>query len=442
MIGYTVSGIFIFLLLLGAGTVMRKEIIKPKSYDIWILLAVAAVFKIAIAPIVSGYSVDIGCFTAWSEMVFQDGTFWFYSNAAATNSFVDYPPGYMYVLYVIGALRRLFGLETGTGAYLILLKLPAILADLATGYVVYRVAEKQGKRGLGLAACAFFALNPLVYLNSSIWGQVDSIFGLFLLLSFLSLREKRHIRSTIYYAIALLLKPQALVVFPVFLWYISDLFRMRVKGAWKIVLGSVASGLAVFFLLVLPFSGEGNVLWIFELYKNTLSSYPYASLNAFNLFALFGGNGADVSQTFFLFSFEVWSWIFIVATVVCSYFVYRKKEGILLSASFIIISLYILAGKMHERYIFPAMALLLAYAILTGEKKAWLTYGLYSVTIYFGVAYTLAGTFLDPPIYYVASDSPVLILCSLANVAIFVFFVAWIFQKNKTAEKKKTEERS
>ena len=64
----------------------------------------------------------------------------------------------------------------------ILVKLPAILFDLALGVLVYAVARRFGSEKLALGAAALYVLNPAVVFVSALWGQVDSVACFFALL--------------------------------------------------------------------------------------------------------------------------------------------------------------------------------------------------------------------------------------------------------------------
>ena len=63
------------------------------------------------------------------------------------------------------------------------LKALPILADLAIGWLVHSmVLELGGRRRLALAAAAVAVLNPISWFDSVVWGQVDSVGVVFLLL--------------------------------------------------------------------------------------------------------------------------------------------------------------------------------------------------------------------------------------------------------------------
>ncbi|MBQ8300696.1 MAG: hypothetical protein IJX57_01845, partial [Clostridia bacterium] len=67
---------------------------------ILVTAAVAFLLRMIIGGMYKGHDTDMSCFIGWSNAVFEHGLSKFYT----LEMFHDYPPGYMYVLYVIGAL--------------------------------------------------------------------------------------------------------------------------------------------------------------------------------------------------------------------------------------------------------------------------------------------------------------------------------------------------
>ena len=109
---YEVEGIWIY----------RKE--SKKSWtNLLLVLAAALLVKLIFAAAYEGHGTDMTCFSAWSDMIFKDG-FW---NFYHSDSFTDYPPGYMAMLWGIGALRSIFNLDVATGAGRCVIKLIPIL---------------------------------------------------------------------------------------------------------------------------------------------------------------------------------------------------------------------------------------------------------------------------------------------------------------------------
>ena len=140
-----------------------------------VALLAAFLLRVVIAVRVRGYNTDINCFTSWSERMFTMGPGRFYD----PEYFCDYPPGYMLLLWLVAALRRLLGIGLGTPAYLILLKLLPILADLAGAALVWHVARRRLSECGAVLLGLMMAFNPAAIANSAAWGQIDAVLALF-----------------------------------------------------------------------------------------------------------------------------------------------------------------------------------------------------------------------------------------------------------------------
>ena len=130
-------------------------------------------------------------------------------------------------------------------------------------------------------------------LNSSLWGQVDSVYTLFVVLMLYLLTNKETIKSYFVFAVCIFIKPQAFMFMPLLIFGIIENVFLPKFDREKFIknllwgLGAVA----MLFLLALPF-GLGNVI---NQYKETLSSYPYLTVNAFNLWGALGQNWTELS---------------------------------------------------------------------------------------------------------------------------------------------------
>lgn len=66
-------------------------------------LIAAALARVIVACLVSGYQVDVNCFRAWGASMTQLGPAGFY----AADQFCDYPPAYLYVLWLDNGMINL-----------------------------------------------------------------------------------------------------------------------------------------------------------------------------------------------------------------------------------------------------------------------------------------------------------------------------------------------
>lgn len=381
-----------------------------------VLLAAALFVRLLVAPKAAGHASDLNTFQAWAGHAANVGLTRFY----VTDMFVDYPPGYIYVLYGLGLAAKALHLAYNSPAMMLLMKLPAMLADIAAAYLIYRMAVKTagGPQALGMAL--LYAFNPAVFVNSAVWGQVDSFFALFLLLALREAVKGRLERSSVIFAVSVLIKPQALIFTPVLL------FAFYRAGSWKRFGLGALYGAAAFAVLIAPFSAHKPFYWIVQLYKKTLEEYPYASLNAFNLFALTGGNWVEQSKKLLFFSYQTWGMLFIALAVGVALYLFLRRRtdnpGLYyVIALLVITAVFVLGVKMHERYWYPALPLCLSAYAHFRDRRLLLAFLGASLCQFANVAYTLA--FSNANIHAVPRTDGVLLLVSFMNVVLLVWLV-------------------
>ena len=195
---------------------MKKREIS--SYIPHVLFITGLLLRLILGYFNLGFPYDTACFSIWSDRMFTVGAGEFYS----PDMFTDYPPGFMYILYVIGAFRSLLQLPTYSGAHLLLLKLPAIICDMICTALLYREASAKYSSSHANLVAGLYLFNPAVILNSSVWGQVDSVYTLTVMLLCLYLIKGKLLPAYIVFGIGVLLKPQMLVFTPVLLAGILD----------------------------------------------------------------------------------------------------------------------------------------------------------------------------------------------------------------------------
>ncbi len=341
----------------------RGKQIQELETEFWIfaLIVIAFIVRMVAAVVYFGNKTDMNCFISWGDMVFNDGLQNFYKSDA----FTDYPPGYMYVLYIVGGIRHILGIAWDSTTSVVLTKLPAILCDLGTGYLLYRVGKKYFKNNGATIITACYLFCPAVIMDSAVWGQTDAVFTLGVALMCYLVTEKKLIPSYFVFAISILMKPQSLIFTPVLIYAIIDqvfLENFDWKKFWT-NLGLGVSAILLIGLLMLPFGFQDA----FAQYSDTLGSYEYATVNAYNLWALCGLNWAPQTGVFLGIAYKTWGTMAIIATVIASAWIhYRAKNNpskYYFTGAFIVTSVFLFSVRMHERYIFPALVLLLlAYA--------------------------------------------------------------------------------
>ncbi|MEW9699655.1 glycosyltransferase family 39 protein [Paenibacillus sp. SI8] len=408
-----------------------------------ILLFAALLFRLIIAPVWIGYETDVQTFLAWSDRAYTVGLTGLYSNAK--DYFLDYPPGYMYVLYLVGLLHHKLAIPWISSESLLILKLPAMMADLASAFIVYRLAiNARAGAGLWLQAfglAALFAFDPAIWVNSAIWGQIDSFFMLFILVTFLLQQQGKLPQASVWMALSILLKPQALL-FGIFL--LLDVVRKRSLMTFLL---SVLSGAATIAVFALPFSMGRGYGWLIELYSGTLASYPYASLNAFNLMALLGGNFIEMTKGAGPISYQMIGWVLMALAIVYTSYLYIRSKGqrgaLLYIAFLFITAVFMCMTKMHERYLHYGLLLALtSFIYLKDRRILWLFIG-FSVTHFVNLADVLSRNFHHD--YHIPRYDSLMLMTSAINVILFVYacLLGWrLFVGSRSQQQEPAKDRN
>ena len=371
-----------------AGMILYRKFILPKddlvnsektSFGPAALLLLAAFcVRCALSVIFYGHSTDINCFMAWAYYLAEGGPGVFYTSGF----FADYPPGYMYVLWLAGSIAKLLNISYGSTAHALLIKMPAILTDLAAAYVVYRLASKRYSFNVSLALMAFVAFNPAMAFISGGWGQVDQILTLLLLLTVYLFEEDRLELAGLIYGIAIITKPQALMAGPLLAAaYFAKVYSGGGKYALRTLI-SVIAAVAAIFAMSLPFKGSQEPMWFMEKLMGTATSYPYASIEAFNLMALLGGNWASVSGEMLGLTYGAWGTIFIVLSCGGSIWLYIKSKkdrgSLALCLALMLSAIFAFGQYMHERYVFPVLMLIIIAFLHYGDRRLIVSYVMFT----------------------------------------------------------------
>ena len=439
MTPYTIIFFIVAILLI---VLAKKEIlkIKPGNEKKFLLvgLFVGLLVRLIFAPIVEGFSVDIGCFRAWSMAAASiNGIPTFYTSGM----FCDYPPFYILVLALVGGISNLFNLTSNLGAHLIMIKLPVIIADVVTAYLFYKIASKRLNGTASFILSVLYVFNPAVFLNSTLWGQVDSFFTMILLFGLMLIDEGKLSFATIFFTLSVLMKPQGIIFLPV-IGYELIIDFIKTKKLKNIGLSALYAAITTA-IIIIPFSPGQAPTWLINLYINTAEGYQYASMNAYNLFSLFGANAKNDSATLFIFSYYHWGMFFIVLTSLFTGFLYfanhikhkQLAQNIAPIAMLIqMTGVFVLSTRMHERYLFPSIAFALLCYIFYKDIGYLLIFGGVSATVFVNTYDVLVRMFLtESP--YIPADDTVLFIGSLANVIILLILCIVSIQ---TVVKRKT----
>ena len=388
------------------------------------IFIIALILRIIFACTLQGFESDISCFFSWARMLAENGFSGFYS----PDYFCDYPPGYLYILRILGGIFKTFELNSLTPLSRLITKSPAILCDLGIGYLLYAQTQKKFTKRTAAILAACYLFHPAVLINSSIWGQVDSVFTFAILVTCILLTQKKYLPAYFIYAIALLIKPQALFFAPLILCAVAE-YSFQTKSIKKIFLhlsGGLTAILSMF-ILSLPFGFEN----VFRQYTDTLGSYAYAAVNACNLWGLFGLNWVSQENTVGLLTYAQIGTISIVLATIFAfllfYFLRNREDRYYLTGTLLVVFVFIFAVRMHERYMYPAMILLL-FAYVHNRESGYLLHYITLSLCHFGNVYYVL-YYYDP--YNYDRKSFPLISISLLTVISGIYFFISLIQTSK-----------
>ncbi len=421
----------------GVGTQERSA---SATLWLWLLLAAGLALRL---PFMGneGFRNDVSSFEAWAITLAAHPFAQFYSST----SFADYPPGYFYVLWIVG---HLYGLLSPHGNYDVLkylVKLPAVVMDLVDAGLLYAVARRFVGERWALGVAAVFVLNPAVIFISAAWGQVDSISaGLALLAVYLLLRSDdadsiagamaQIVPAWLALSYSLLIKPQAAILIPLFVVFAFVSPARRTMRLTATGVGIVAAA-ALALVLTLPFHPTPNPVdafsWLYQKYSFGKDVYAYSSVNAFNLWSVIHPFWLPDSQQIGPWPQYFWGVLLVAAATVLTLVRYaqsRTQQAFIESAALLTLAFYMLSTRMHERYIYDGMLFTMA-AIPFAMRYLW-TSVVFSITLFVNLLYSL--TYLSvvtnhtPGVNAMDMWPAITHPLSLINVAAF-FYLGYVF---------------
>lgn len=389
---------------------MASAILKSlQSFDrltisVFILVLVA---RIAFAFLPS-FAIDMSGWLAWSQRLAITGPAEFYTKEVWTN----YTPGFLYWLWFLGKA----GLVNE-----FLVKFPSVVADTAVGILLWRLLRKRGKK-LALLGFLLYLLNPVAIFINSIWGQIDGLLAFFLFLAiFLLVERKKLILASLSLATALLIKPQAAVLVPVFAILCLKNFGLR-----KTFLSGI-TGMLFLLLASSPFFPRDPFLGFSKMFLQMGGDYSYTSVFAFNLWAMVGMWEQD-SRIFFGISYFTWGLILFLTSLLGIVSLILKSKELkavwYLACSLLYFAFFLFPTRIHERYLFPGLIFLLVATLLVKSKRLLVTYCVlsfvYLINLYYPYAY-YTDNFLRSGLLLDLIGSSVKII-----VVVFAFLFAWL----------------
>ncbi|MEK1832188.1 glycosyltransferase family 39 protein [Priestia megaterium] len=261
-VGFFIAAAFVY------GLVKKKKwhhSIGHSRVILWSLLGTGLFIRIALIPWV-GSHMDASLFKNWASVAANH-----FSNFYAKSG-SDYPPFYIYILFIVGKVGSLPDFQQ---YFSLLIKIPPILADVVTSYLLYRLARKYLAPSFAYLLAIGYLFNPAILVNSTFWGQVDSFFTLLIVLAVVMITEKNLRVSRYFYSSGL--NEAAGDYYPAYF-----IFRTHPPEATEAFLRHCFHCCFHCCCDFIAFSAGKSPTWIINLFSSTIGEYPYASVNAYN----------------------------------------------------------------------------------------------------------------------------------------------------------------
>jgi dolichyl-phosphate-mannose-protein mannosyltransferase len=335
-----------------------------------IILLIVLAFLVRLIFIYPQYSGDIKNHIAWGQSVVEQGTDNFYNRSFSGFNDANYPPltillfGVSYFVYQLKILSITFLNQSlsifpsfiipyiqTTNFEALFFKLPAILADLGIGWLLYKLTKNK-------IIASLYLFNPAVIYISTVWGQIESIPIFFLLLALFLIKNKKFTLSHLAFLTAILTKQTALWLTPVFLiiWFKNQTKKQFILGLFLQLLA--------FVLIYLPFTSPVNAI---TSYLATLSgSSVVVSDAAWNLWFFITSPQTQDFAPFLGLTFRLWSIILLVGVYsIISFKLFKKTDINQITLSLFLLSLvaFFIQTRVHERHLFPTLVFMLLLSI-------------------------------------------------------------------------------
>jgi dolichyl-phosphate-mannose-protein mannosyltransferase len=397
-------------------TADERGLRRPEWLALGAGVALAVTIRVLLLP-QPGLAGDVDDFLAWVRAIAADGL------GRAYDEPISFPPVLPWIWWLLGAVAPgiLDSTPNDPGA-LVLLKLPATLADVGIAAIVGWALHARGHRGWAIAGILAILLHPAIWYVSALWGQFESVYVLPILVAWLLLTRNRPAWAAVAIAVGLMTKPQALpFVIPFAAYYLR---QFGLAGSVRAVVVATATAA----LLWAPFVAAGGL----AAYARNLGAYAaefaVLSLRAWNpwwiLQEALAGDGFVVDTVPILgpLTFR-WLGVGLAGLLGLAVFAYVWRRptasGLAWGLSAAALAAFIGLTTMHERYSYPVLVFLV---LVWPDRLAIWTWLVASIAVTLNLVAAIPPS--GGPGALVPVNGPLGIAGSAAMVATFVALLA------------------
>jgi len=291
----------------------------------------------------------------------------------------DYHPLYFYIIWMYDKLQ---GTEANIINNLNHLKYFTLVFDFLPIAVLTCFRQKLVTERIPYL---YLLLNIVYMFNTMVWGQVDAIHTNLLFLAVIT-AFFTPIGSSILFALALAMKPQAIIFIP--LLGIIWIYRVKHFLTWP---GMVAAILATLAAVAIPFIASGNFDKMWHVVTGAVGRYPFVSVCAFNIWYHIANINPEHtldSGTYILFSYRLWGLLmfFTSSGLILLPLLFRllrlkvqkhaadkdTMQMVMLACGLVSLSFFYFNTQMHERYAHAIIIYFFFYGVYSKNYKLYI----------------------------------------------------------------------
>jgi Gpi18-like mannosyltransferase len=307
-----------------------------------VILSASSAFRVASYPIItSDYTYFV---SKWFDALKGTGFH------AFSQPFADYAPLYLYLLKLLTfvPVSSLYSAKTLSFLFDIAMAAGACLIVRATRW-------RCSKSGLFLIFSIFMSI-PTVVLDSTLWGQCDSIYASGVIFSLYFMLTNRPLPAVVAFGLALAIKVQTIFFLPVLVgWFVQKRLYRQLFAIPIIYSLSIVPALL----------GGGSFLYWFFIYLHQAGEFTGLSVNAQSVFAF--AESLPLSPVMRDALFYVGLSLALACAAAITIWVARTKianvDVFILLSVLCVLALPFLLPRMHERYFYLGDVLIVLYSV-------------------------------------------------------------------------------
>ena len=365
-----------------------KKILLSDSMLVCYLLIAAFIIRLVTSLLYVGNSEGINLLVQVANGSASGSPFNYYYSGEYLETGTIVSPLYLYVLWALGGIAQASGIEYGSVGFTMLIKLPAIIFDLATVALIFVIASRYRNKFTACVFASIYAFLPTFIFTSTVWGTMESITAFFIALTLICILDKKYLGVVTSSLLGMLFDARFILVIPVVLFYLVYVMVKNKNQRILIPIYLVIS-LIVFYLAVLPYSyqaivDEKKYFYIYTIYENLINLNKVFVNDAFNVYAMFAQNNVEFS----VFA-NVLTYIIVCVILLLIAFVFLKSKNrlnLLLLTAFMYIFTAVFGVRMTPEFVLLGLLPLYIYIVITGNKKMFGVFAGYAALNYLNIA--------------------------------------------------------